>query len=129
MLPQPVLAANAPGIITGVTPAKPQTAASIPAPTIITTLPVITSANSTSSPINEVAIMAHEVILPPPPPPESNIIANSKEEEDAKKAEEELLQEPQTLQQIENMVIKGNNARHMVMQKLMRKSEVLIFYI
>lgn len=36
--------------------------------------------------------------------------------------------EPQTLQQQENMSIKGQNARHLVMQKLMRKvdSRVII---
>lgn len=33
--------------------------------------------------------------------------------------------EPQTLQQQENMSIKGQSARHLVMQKLMRKVEVL----
>lgn len=32
--------------------------------------------------------------------------------------------EPQTLQQQENMSIKGQSARHLVMQKLMRKVEV-----
>lgn len=33
-------------------------------------------------------------------------------------------QEPQTLQQQENMMIKGTNARHILMQKLMRRTEV-----
>ena len=32
---------------------------------------------------------------------------------------------PQTLEQQESMKISGTNARHMVMQKLMRKSEVV----
>lgn len=32
--------------------------------------------------------------------------------------------EPQTLQQQENISIKGQSARHLVMQKLMRKAEV-----
>lgn len=32
--------------------------------------------------------------------------------------------EPQTLQQQETMSIKGQSARHLVMQKLMRKAEV-----
>lgn len=45
-----------------------------------------------------------------------------KEEEDlAKKIADEL--EPQTLQQQENMMIKGSNARHMLMRKLMRRTE------
>lgn len=43
------------------------------------------------------------------------------EELEKKLAEE---QEPQTLQQQENMMIKGTNARHILMQKLMRRTEV-----
>ena len=48
----------------------------------------------------------------------------------AKQQQEELKQklldevEPQTLQQQENISIKGSSARHLVMQKLMRKAEV-----
>lgn len=44
------------------------------------------------------------------------------QEELAKKLMED--NEPQTLQQQETMSIKGQSARHLVMQKLMRKSEV-----
>ncbi|XP_022160311.1 poly(U)-binding-splicing factor half pint isoform X2 [Myzus persicae] len=44
-----------------------------------------------------------------------------KQEELQKKLLEET--EPQTLQQQENMSIKGQSARHLVMQKLMRKTE------
>jgi len=36
--------------------------------------------------------------------------------------------EPQTLQQQENISIKGQSARHLVMQKLMRKADVSISY-
>ena len=43
------------------------------------------------------------------------------QEEEERKVEEEL---PQSLDQQENMKISGSNARHMVMQKLMRKAEV-----
>jgi hypothetical protein len=35
--------------------------------------------------------------------------------------------EPQTLQQQENISIKGQSARHLVMQKLMPKADVSIF--
>ena len=35
--------------------------------------------------------------------------------------------EPQTLQQQENISIKGQSARHLVMQKLMRKADVSFF--
>lgn len=44
------------------------------------------------------------------------------EELEKKLAEE---QEPQTLQQQENMMIKGTSARHILMQKLMRRTEVI----
>lgn len=46
-----------------------------------------------------------------------------KQEELQKKLLEDV--EPQTLQQQENMSIKGQSARHLVMQKLMRKVEVI----
>lgn len=36
--------------------------------------------------------------------------------------------EPQTLQQQENISIKGQSARHLVMQKLMRKADVSFTY-
>lgn len=51
---------------------------------------------------------------------------------DQQKIQEELQKklleeaEPQTLQQQENMSIKGQSARHLVMQKLMRKTEVSV---
>lgn len=37
--------------------------------------------------------------------------------------------EPQTLQQQENISIKGQSARHLVMQKLMRKADVSFFFL
>lgn len=54
---------------------------------------------------------------------------NRRAQEQAQKQQEELQKklleetEPQTLQQQENMSIKGQSARHLVMQKLMRKVE------
>ena len=57
-----------------------------------------------------------------PPPQQMQILPpQQQKEEEEKKAEEEL---PQSLDQQENMKISGSNARHMVMQKLMRKAEV-----
>ena len=47
--------------------------------------------------------------------------SKKEKEEREKKLEEEL---PQTLEQQETMKISGSNARHMVMQKLMRQQEV-----
>lgn len=76
-------------------------------------------------------------VIPPPvivtPSLAQPIISNSQEalkraHEQAQAKQQEELQkklldenEPQTLQQQENMSIKGQNARHLVMQKLMRK--------
>lgn len=51
----------------------------------------------------------------------SAIAAPDKDKEEEKLAQDEL---PQTLEQQESMEISGSSARHMVMQKLMRKSEV-----
>lgn len=50
--------------------------------------------------------------------------AEEKEKEDKKKAADD--DQSQTLEQQESMKISGTNARHMVMQKLMRKSDVRI---
>lgn len=55
----------------------------------------------------------------------ANEAQKQKLEELEKKLAEE--QEPQTLSQQENMVIKGTNARHILMQKLMRRTEVNLF--
>lgn len=59
--------------------------------------------------------------------PTAAVVNNGEEE---KSVPDEL---PQTLEQQESMEISGSNARHMVMQKLMRKSEVglysFLFYL
>jgi len=58
------------------------------------------------------------------------VLRKAQEDAKAKQQQEELKQklldevEPQTLQQQENISIKGSSARHLVMQKLMRKAEV-----
>lgn len=54
------------------------------------------------------------------------VLQQKKQEELQKKLLEDE-EEPQTLQQQENMSIKGQSARHLVMQKLMRKVEVRRF--
>lgn len=148
VLPQPVLAANAPGIITGVTP-MPPTAALIPPPTIVTTLPMAVSkpdllsaaaalatttttvegvlsqttfsqAALSQAMLNQVVL--NQAVLKQLPNQASAAGEAPKEEDDlAKKIAEEL--EPQTLQQQENIMIKGTNARHILMRKLMRRTE------
>ncbi|XP_071535906.1 poly(U)-binding-splicing factor half pint isoform X4 [Panulirus ornatus] len=100
--------------------------AAIPPPTVITSLPV---PGTTTSP--------H---APPLPPSSSTagagtsattaVVSASGGGEDRKPTHQEELakklmedNEPQTLQQQETMSIKGQSARHLVMQKLMRKAE------
>jgi len=60
--------------------------------------------------------------IPLPPMVTQEKKKDEKEKEDKKKAAEE--DQSQTLEQQESMKISGTNARHMVMQKLMRNSEV-----
>ncbi|XP_063930730.1 poly(U)-binding-splicing factor half pint isoform X2 [Zophobas morio] len=72
-------------------------------------------------------IVAPTIVAPAPTPNNSAQEAMKRAQEAQMKQQEELQKklmdqnEPQTLQQQENMSIKGQNARHFVMQKLMRK--------
>ncbi|XP_069956401.1 poly(U)-binding-splicing factor PUF60 isoform X3 [Cherax quadricarinatus] len=101
--------------------------ATIPPPTVITSLPVPGTNNSTLAPP-----------LPPSTPNAGSVgsvganagVNASGVAEDRKPTHQEELakklmedNEPQTLQQQETMSIKGQSARHLVMQKLMRKAE------
>ncbi|CAG2101768.1 unnamed protein product [Medioppia subpectinata] len=136
---QPVLAATAPGIITGVTPNVTHQQMVIPAPTLVTPLPVSLQQN------NGVETTAPSKFLSTPPVTVANhTVTNttsgattsggaSAAETAAALAAKELelklsesnsnVDESQTLQQQENIVIKGSNARQMLMHKLMRKNE------
>jgi len=80
--------------------------AMIPPPAVLTSLPIPGSSSVSTSPRGGASAS--------PTQP-------SHQEELAKKLMED--NEPQTLQQQETMSIKGQSARHLVMQKLMRKSE------
>lgn len=62
-----------------------------------------------------------------PLPPQDKEKELKKEEEDKKKKADE--DSTQTLDQQENMKISGTNARHMVMQKLMRKTECKVMVL
>lgn len=101
--------------------------ATIPPPTVITSLPVPGTNSSTLAPP-----------LPPSTPNAGSVgsvganagVNASGVAEDRKPTHQEELakklmedNEPQTLQQQETMSIKGQSARHLVMQKLMRKAE------
>jgi len=81
----------------------------------------------TSEPITLAPIVTtvKTMIRPPSPPPQLTAAevlqkAHDKQQEELQK---KLLEdvEPQTLQQQESMSIKGQNARHLVMQRLMRR--------
>lgn len=117
----------------------PQISGYIPPPGVA--IPQLTSSQS-SQPVNTPAIttMSPSATIPPPAVlttptlAQTPITTSSASQEAMKRAQEAQLKqqeelqkklldqnEPQTLQQQENMSIKGQNARHLVMQKLMRK--------
>ncbi|XP_021468259.1 poly(U)-binding-splicing factor PUF60a isoform X2 [Oncorhynchus mykiss] len=99
-LPQAVMAAQAPGVITGVTPVRP-------------TLPVLPQVG-----------LVNPVLALPPVLVTSLVAA---QEAKKKELEEEAVQDgtgQEPLSEQEHMSISGSSARHMVMQKLLRKQEV-----
>nr|ALD19903.1 poly-U-binding factor 60kDa [Stichopus monotuberculatus]ALD19904.1 poly-U-binding factor 60kDa [Stichopus monotuberculatus] len=95
MLPPAVMASNAPGLITGVTPIPP-----IPTITVTSTGPIV---------VNQ---------------PATAVTAQAAEKEDDTKKEQ--ADQPQSLSEQENMTISGTSARHMVMQRLQRNSQVIV---
>ncbi|XP_034275952.1 poly(U)-binding-splicing factor PUF60 isoform X4 [Pantherophis guttatus] len=100
-LPQAVMAAQAPGVITGVTPARPPIPVTIPQVGVVN--PILAS------------------------PPTLGLLEAKKEKE-----EEEVFQEserPEMLSEQEHMSISGSSARHMVMQKLLRKQESTVMVL
>ncbi|XP_060632031.2 poly(U)-binding-splicing factor PUF60 isoform X2 [Anolis sagrei] len=100
-LPQAVMAAQAPGVITGVTPARPPLPVTIPQVGVVN--PILAS------------------------PPALGLLEAKKEKE-----EEEVFQEserPEMLSEQEHMSISGSSARHMVMQKLLRKQESTVMVL
>ncbi|EMP34262.1 Poly(U)-binding-splicing factor PUF60 [Chelonia mydas] len=100
-LPQAVMAAQAPGVITGVTPARPPIPVTIPQVGVVN--PILAS------------------------PPTLALLEVKKEKE-----EEEIFQEserPEMLSEQEHMSISGSSARHMVMQKLLRKQESTVMVL
>ncbi|XP_028825869.1 poly(U)-binding-splicing factor PUF60-B isoform X3 [Denticeps clupeoides] len=117
-LPQAVLAAQAPGIITGVTPARP----SLPVvPQVGLVNPVLASPPVTTT---------NSAGTTPSQPAE---VKKEEEEEQGKEEEEE--QQPldgpaqESLSEQEHLSISGSSARHMVMQKLLRKQESTVMVL
>ncbi|XP_027025012.1 poly(U)-binding-splicing factor PUF60a isoform X2 [Tachysurus fulvidraco] len=103
-IPQAVMAAQAPGVITGVTPARPV----IPQVGLVN--PVLAS-----------------------PPVISAAVAAAQEAKEKKDKEEEEAALDGTGQEMlseqEHMSISGSSARHMVMQKLLRKQESTVMVL
>lgn len=127
-----VLASNAAGVITGAT-------VSMPVQTIIPTiasLPVVSSSGTAQPTLNPALVpntsLMNSSLVPNPSALVPQIVQQLHHQQAQQvKAVTELpelkldpiVDEHQTLQQQENMVIKGSSARHMLMQKLMRKNE------
>ncbi|KAL1006903.1 hypothetical protein UPYG_G00078710 [Umbra pygmaea] len=108
-IPQAVMAAQAPGMITGVTPARPN-------------LPVLPQVGLVNPVLASPPVMANPV----QPNPTLQELIKKKEEE------KEMLQDgtgQEMLSDQEHMSISGSSARHMVMQKLLRKSESTVMVL
>ncbi|KAJ8272708.1 hypothetical protein GJAV_G00092480 [Gymnothorax javanicus] len=106
-LPQAVMAAQAPGVITGVTPARP-------------TMPVLPQVGLVNP------------VLASPPVLSASMAAAAAAAQEAKKEEEEAQQDgtgQEMLSEQEHMSISGSSARHMVMQKLLRKQESTVMVL
>ncbi|XP_077349587.1 poly(U)-binding-splicing factor PUF60 isoform X5 [Lithobates pipiens] len=100
-LPQAVMAAQAPGVITGVTPVRPPLPVTIPQVGLVN--PILSS---------------------PPAVTQLEVKKEKEEEEPALDSER-----PEMLSEQEHMSISGSSARHMVMQKLMRKQESTVMVL
>lgn len=131
-IPPPGIMAPQVAHVQAVLAAPQHVAAAVPPPTLMTT--PITLAGPTPSTSVQLPPMPSVPAAAPPPPPSVPVppvhdpaAMLAKSQADAQKAQQEQLQkklmegqEPSTLQQQENMSIKGQEARHLVMQKLMR---------
>ncbi|KAM9845150.1 poly(U)-binding-splicing factor PUF60a [Aulostomus maculatus] len=102
-LPQAVMAAQAPGVITGVTPARPGL------PQVGLVNPVL------ATPPASVTLFGGEVKR------------KEEEEECQQEAQQDGAMEP--LSEQEHMSISGSSARHMVMRKLLRKRESTVMVL
>ncbi|XP_014013208.1 poly(U)-binding-splicing factor PUF60 isoform X1 [Salmo salar] len=108
-IPQAVMAAQAPGMITGVTPVRPN-------------LPVLPQVGL----VNPVLASPPVITNPAQPNPSLQELQKKKQEE------KEMLQDgtgQEMLSDQEHMSISGSSARHMVMQKLLRKSESTVMVL
>ncbi|XP_046428803.1 poly(U)-binding-splicing factor half pint isoform X5 [Neodiprion fabricii] len=126
MAPPTIASAVVPAVIPPPGIAIPQTLTRPPAiiqpipgqPTVVIPPPAVIAPTSVGAPLVPVTTAASV-----------DVVRRAQEQAAHQKQQEELQKklleetEPQTLQQQENMSIKGQSARHLVMQKLMRKVE------
>ncbi|XP_029929992.1 poly(U)-binding-splicing factor PUF60a isoform X2 [Myripristis murdjan] len=122
-LPQAVMAAQAPGVITGVTPARPP----LPIlPQVGLVNPVLATPPAAAAAAAAAAVAAAAAA--------ATLVAGgqelkkkSEEEEEQQEAQQDGAMEP--LSEQEHMSISGSSARHMVMQKLLRKQESTVMVL
>lgn len=119
----------APSLAAAVTAVKTETVAS-PSSKSVPSSPFVLDLMSTASDIKPPTSVPATVAITSTAQTAENAASEAQKqklEELEKKLAEE--QEPQTLQQQENMMIKGTNARHILMQKLMRRTEVIVNFV
>ncbi|XP_059901249.1 poly(U)-binding-splicing factor PUF60-like isoform X1 [Gadus macrocephalus] len=105
----PVMAAQAPGVITGVTPVRPP-------------MPVLPQVGLVNPVLASPPVLSNQVMAGGP----------GQQQQEKKEEKEEMLQEgtgQEMLSDQEHMSISGSSARHMVMQKLLRKSESTVMVL
>uniref|UniRef100_A0A1A8IKD6 Poly-U binding splicing factor a n=1 Tax=Nothobranchius kuhntae TaxID=321403 RepID=A0A1A8IKD6_NOTKU len=100
-LPQAVMAAQAPGVITGVTPIRPS-------------LPHVGLVNP---------------VLATPPYAKASVSSEQKKTEEEREEEVQQDEAMEPLSEQEHVSISGNSARHMVMRKLLRKQESIVMVL
>ena len=135
---QPVMASTAPGLITGVTitPNAANPPLVIAPPALMTNLPLsIKNANTNS---NSNGVVSNDSSISNNTADSSSLAEKPLINENGAntmspgiiemKPNDSGQEEVQTLQQQENVVIKGSNARQVLMHKLMRKNEVFHLY-
>ncbi|XP_028284083.1 poly(U)-binding-splicing factor PUF60a isoform X4 [Parambassis ranga] len=102
-LPQAVMAAQAPGVITGVTPARPG--------------------------LPQVGLVNPVLATPPAPALSFSTELKRKENEEGRQLEPQQDGAMEPLSEQEHMSISGSSARHMVMRKLLRKQESTVMVL
>ncbi|KAG7269563.1 hypothetical protein CRUP_029832 [Coryphaenoides rupestris] len=118
-IPQAVMAAQAPGVITGVTPVRPP-------------MPVLPQVGLVNPVLASPPVLSNQVLAGGPGQHQQQQQQQQKKEKEEKEEKEEMLQEgtgQEMLSDQEHMSISGSSARHMVMQKLLRKSESTVMVL